>query len=121
MPDIDLTVSFLCTRVADPTKGDKRKLTRLLEYVMETINMARIIGANGNEVLQTWVDASYAVHRDMCSHTGATMSLGYGMIHHRLAKQKLNKKSSTEAELVGSSKYIGLTLFAKRFLGEARV
>ena len=89
-PDIDLEESFLCTRVADPTKGDKKKLKRLFEYVKETINKVRIIGINGNEVLQTWVDALYAVHMDMCSHTGATMSLGYGIIHHRSAKQKLN-------------------------------
>ena len=115
-PDIDLAVSFLCTRVASPTKGDKKKLKRLLEYVSGTLDMIRIIGWNGNEVLQTWVDASYAVHRDMRSHTGAAMSLGHGTIHHRSAKQKLNTKSSTEAELVGASEYIGWTLFAKRFL-----
>ena len=81
-PDIDLAIPFLCTRVAEPTEGDKKKLKRLLEYVKETINMVRIIGANGNEVLQTWVDASYAVHRDMRSHTGATMLLEHGTIHH---------------------------------------
>ena len=115
-PNIDLAVSFLCTRVADPTKGDKEKLKRLLEYVRETINITRIIGADGNEVLQTWVDASYAVHRDIRSHTGAIMLLGHGMIHHRSAKQKLNTKGSTEAELVIASEYIGWTLFDKHFL-----
>ena len=117
-PDIDLTISFLCTRVAQPTKGDKNKLRRLLEYVKHTIDMNRIIGMSGNEMLQTWVDASYATHRDMRSHTGGTMSLGHGTFHHRSAKQKINTKSSTEAELVGASEYIGWTLFAKRFLEE---
>ena len=117
-PDIDLTILFLCTRVAQPTKGDKDKLKRLLEYVKGTINMNRIISMSGSEMLQTWVDASYAVHRDMRSHTGGTMSLGHGTFHHRSAKQKLNTKSSTEAELVGASEYVGWTLFAKRFLEE---
>ena len=115
-PDIDLAVSFLCTRVADPTKGDKKKLKRLLYYVNETINMVRIIGTNGNKVLQTWEDTLYTVHRDMRSHTGATMLLGHGIIHHRSAKQKLNTKGSTEVELVGASEYIEWTLFAKCFL-----
>ena len=112
-PDIDLAVSFLCTRVATPTKGDKKKLKRLLEYISDTIDMIRIIGSDGNKILQTWVDASYVVHRDMCSHTGATMSLGHRTIHHRSTKQKVNTKSSTEAVLVGASEYIGWTLFAK--------
>ena len=114
--EIDLAVLFLCTKVADPTKGDKKKLISLLEYVKETIDMVRVIGTNGNEVLQTWVDVSYAVHRDVRSHTGATMSLGHGIIHHRSEKQKLNTKRSTEAELVGASEYIGWTLFVKWFL-----
>ena len=117
-PDIDLVISFLCTRVAEPTNGDRKKLKRVLEYIKSTLGMVRIIGAQGDEILQTWVDASYAVHRDMKSHTGGTMSLGVGTIHHRSAKQKLNTKSSTEAELVGASEYIGWTLFAKRFLEE---
>ena len=115
-PDIFLAVSFLCTRVADPTEGDKRKLKLLLEYIKETINMVRIIGTNGNKVLQTWEDTLYTVHRDMRSHTGATMLLGHGIIHHRSAKQKLNTKGSTEVELVGASEYIEWTLFAKCFL-----
>lgn len=50
----------------------------------------------------TWnVDASYAVHNDMCSHTGACLSLGTGAVLSFSYKQKLVTKSSTEAELVG--------------------
>ena len=32
--------------------------------------MPRIIGANGLDLLETYVDASYAVHHDMRGHTG---------------------------------------------------
>ena len=64
------------------------------------------------------MDASYAVHRDMKSHTGGVMSLGHGIFHHKSSKQKLNTKSSTEAELVGASDYLTWTLWAKRFLEE---
>jgi hypothetical protein len=46
------------------------------------------------------MDASLAVHPDFNSHTGATMSFedGKGAVHFFSRKQKLNKKSSTEAE-----------------------
>ena len=39
--------------------------------------------------------------KDFKSHTGATLSLGNGMICSMSTKQKLNTRSSTEAELVG--------------------
>ena len=62
--DIDLAVSFLCTRVAAPTVGDEDKLKRVLSYLKGTKNMRRIIGMNGLGYVQTWIDVSYAVHRD---------------------------------------------------------
>ena len=52
------------------------------------------------------IDAAFAVHMDMRSHTGGLTSFGRGMIHCRSSKQKLNTKSSTEAEVVGVSEYI---------------
>ena len=46
------------------------------------------------------------------------MSLGYGVIHNKFSKQKLNTKSSTETEVVGASDYVGYTLYIKWFLKE---
>ena len=68
--------------------------------------------------LVTWVDASYAIHSDMKSHTGGVMSLGRGALVTKSRKQKLNTKSSTEAEVVGASDYLPNTIWAKRFLAE---
>ena len=48
--------------------------------------------------LQTWVDASYGVHEDMHGHTDVIMSKGCGILHHKITKQKVNTKSSTESE-----------------------
>jgi hypothetical protein len=56
------------------------------------------------------------VHRDMKSHTGGAMSLGRGAVMCKSSKQKLNTKSSTEAELVGASDYLPNTIWAKMFL-----
>ena len=45
--DIDLAVSFLCTRVASPTVGGKNKLIRVLSYMAGTKKMKRVMGMNG--------------------------------------------------------------------------
>ena len=114
--DIDIAVSFLCTIVSCRTDEDWEKLRRLLQYLQATLDLPRIIGANGLGMLQTWVDASYATHHDMRGHTGGSMSMGQGIIHGKSSRQKINTKSSTETELVGASDYILWTLGAKRFL-----
>ena len=44
------------------------------------------------------------------------MSLGRGVIMCKSTKQKLNTKSSTEAEVVGASDYLPNTIWAKLFL-----
>ena len=62
------------------------------------------------------MDAAYAVHHDMKSHTSGVMSFRTGVLNGKSAKQKLNTKSSTEAELVGSSDYIPWTIWTKRFM-----
>ena len=70
------------------------------------IDLPRIIGVTDFKVLQTWVAASYATHSDLRSHTGGVISLGHGVIPTKSSKQKINTKSSTEAELVGASNFI---------------
>ena len=54
-------------------------------------------------IIKTWVHASYATHNDMKIHTRANITLVKGTIYARSIKQKLNTKSSTEAELVSAS------------------
>jgi hypothetical protein len=52
----------------------------------------------------------------MKSHTGGVMSMGIGGIVCKSSEQKLNTKSSTEAELVGASDYLPNTIWMKNFL-----
>ena len=114
--DIDLAVSFLCTRVLSPTAGDEEKLKKVLAYLQGTRKMNRFIGMNGLSYLQTWIDASYAVHRDMRGHTGGVISLGRGAVIHNCSKQKINTKSSTKSEVVGASDFLLYTILALYFL-----
>jgi hypothetical protein len=48
------------------------------------------------------------------------MSMGTGMLAYKLLKQKLNTKSSTEAELVGAMDYIPSMIRSKLFLEAQR-
>ena len=103
--DINLAVSFLCTRVVSPTQDDKEMLKRVLSYLRGTKNMKRIIGTNYLNYLQPWIDASYAMCRDMRGHMGGVISMGNGVVIHNCGKQKLNTKSSMESEVKGVSDF----------------
>ena len=46
-----------------------------------------------------YVDASYGIHPNMKSHTGCVIGIGCGPVYSKSTGQKLNAKSSTEAEL----------------------
>ncbi len=89
-PDIKLAISFLCTRVQSPSMDNWKKLKRVLGWLEATINDTRIIKANSLKGICTWIDASYAVHENMRGHTGDAISMGYGVIHARTGKQKIN-------------------------------
>jgi len=86
--------------------------------VLATIDLPLVLGADNVDTMRTWVDASYAVHDNMRSHTGGTISFGIGTIGSKSNKQKLNTKSSTEAELVGASDYLPTTIWVMNFLQE---
>ena len=110
-PDILLAVVFLASRVSKATLQDQAKLKRLLEYLYGTYDLPLILGADDIHKLYTFVDASYAVHEDMKSHTGGVITFGRGGIACKSAKQKLVTTSSTEAELVGAREYLPSTLW----------
>ena len=75
-----------------------------------------MVGATSLNEMVTWVDAAFASHMDKKSHTGGTISFGVGVVHSKSGKQKLNTKSSTEAELVGVSDYLPYHIWIINFL-----
>lgn len=114
-PDIEPTVVFLCTRLSSPDEDDWKKLKRILGYLNGTIDDIQILGATGLDCLTTCVEAAYVVHNNMRSHTEGAMSMVRGLVHGCLSKQKLNTKSSTEAELVGVSKNLPYNIWLVNF------
>ena len=115
-PDIIVPISFLTSRVTIADEDDWKKLKRLLCYINNTIDMPLTLSIDNINVLKTWVDASYATHDDMKSHTGGAIMMGLGTLYSKSTKQKLNTKSSTEAELVGASDFLSQTIWTKNFI-----
>ena len=116
--DIQPATAFLTTRVKTPDKDDWGKVKHLLQYLNCTLHMPLILSADSLTLARWWVDAAYAVHADCKGHTGAGMSLSQGMAMSYSWKQKINTKSSTEAELVGVDDSLGYILWARYFLQE---
>jgi hypothetical protein len=115
-PDLQLAVSFLSTRVLAPDADDWKKLGRCIRYLRDNPELPHTLEADGTGLIRWWVDATYGVHHDMCSHTGATMSMGKGCAYSMSRRQRLNTRSLTEAELVGVNDAMGLILWTRLFL-----
>jgi len=63
-----------------------------------------------------WEDSSYAIHPEMKSDMGIYMTLGKGAMYTASCKQKLNTKSSTEANLVTLDDLVGQLIWTRHFL-----
>jgi hypothetical protein len=115
-PDLQQAVGFLTTRVKCPDTDDWKKLCRVIKYLRGTAGLKLTLEADDAHVIKWWVDAAFGVHNDMRSQTGMTMTMGKGSVYASSVRQKLNTRSSTEAELVGADDAIGMILWTRLFL-----
>jgi hypothetical protein len=116
--DLQVAVAYLCTQVKSPNQSDYRTLTRVIKYLQLTIFIPLVLGWDGTGQLKWSVDASFAIHKDMRSHTGAVITLGQGALMSMSLKQKINTKSSTEAELVGVDDAMNFVEWIQLFVEE---
>ena len=105
-PDIQTAIVFLTTRVKEPDSDDWKKLRRMMMYLKGTQDMILKLSADNSRILKWHIDASYAVHPNMRSHTGGRLNMERGKVLGKSTKQKLNMKSSTEAKLVSVDDYM---------------
>eukprot|EP00543_Licmophora_paradoxa_P019109 CAMPEP_0202474244 /NCGR_PEP_ID=MMETSP1360-20130828/92277_1 /ASSEMBLY_ACC=CAM_ASM_000848 /TAXON_ID=515479 /ORGANISM="Licmophora paradoxa, Strain CCMP2313" /LENGTH=362 /DNA_ID=CAMNT_0049101351 /DNA_START=30 /DNA_END=1118 /DNA_ORIENTATION=- len=114
--DLCPAVSFLTSRVSTPTKQDRDKLKRLLEFILSTINDKSYLGADDLSKFAMYVDVAFAVHHDRKSHTGGVITFSTGGLMVSSTKHRLVGRSSTEGELVGASDYLPNGIWLKRYL-----
>jgi len=115
-PDIHTAIAVLCTRVAAPNEDDWDKLMRLLKYINGTRADKLTLSADNLQVVKWYADSAFAVHSNCRSHTGGAMIYGSGVPISSSRKQRLNTRSSTEAELVGADDMATMMLWTKLFL-----
>eukprot|EP00978_Attheya_sp_CCMP212_P010642 scaffold25921_cov24-Attheya_sp.AAC.1 len=60
----------MCTRVKCPDSDDYKKLGRAMRYLCGTLDLPLVLEVDNLQIVKWWIDASYAVHPDMKSHTG---------------------------------------------------
>ena len=81
-----------------------------------TLDDVRIMGIDKLGKLVTCIDAAYGTHPDFRIYTGGVVSLGRGALINKSVKQKLNTKSSCEAEVVGVSDVFPANIWLTNFL-----
>ena len=114
--DMLTVISFLSSRVQAPTEQDWEKLNRLLKYLNKTADLALTLNPDEGLTVHGYADASFGVHADGKSHTGAVITIGKGAIYGKSSKQKIVTKSSTEAELVGATDSASQLLHVSHFM-----
>ena len=90
----------------------------LMEYIQGTIVLPLIFSIYKLLNIKWYVDAEFAVHKDMRSHTGGFMIMGKGGAYVNSRKQNPNTKSLTEAELVGVDDVLTQVIWTRYFLKE---
>ena len=115
-PDISTAVSFLCSRVSEPTEQDQKKLDRVMQYLQGTRLLPLRLRADPEPRVRLYVDASYAVHPKAHGHTGGYSTLGEGAYLWKSVKQKIVCRSSCESELVAQVELLCEAIHVRNFL-----
>jgi len=93
---------------------DYKKLAKVMQYLQGTRDLTLTIEPSDHP--SWWLDSSYDVHPYMRSIRGIFMTLGRGGTYLTSSKQKLNTKSSTEAELEAIDDSKAQVLWTRHFL-----
>jgi len=80
-PDLQTAVALLTTRVKGPDQDDYNKLSQVIKYLRGAPDISLKLCAHRTDKISWWVDASFATHHDMRSHTGGIMMLGSGAVY----------------------------------------
>jgi hypothetical protein len=111
-----MVVSFLCTRVKEPTNDDWRKLLHLLGYLSRTKERMLFLAPWKVFNIEAYMDASFATHMDGKSHTGVFIKIGGVGVFLASRRKKFVSKSPTEVELIALSDNFGFVELFHEFL-----
>jgi hypothetical protein len=120
-PNLQTTVSFLTTWVTGPDEDDWKKLAQCILFLHDSKDLYLTLESEDGITVKWWINTSFAVHLDMKSHTGGTMSLGKGLVYSLSWKQCINTKNLTEAELVGVDDGMPVVIWTQKMPHGSRI
>ena len=100
--DIKMSISFPCTQVRIPDKDYWGNIVKGIRYISGTLHPPLILRDNILNVIKWRLGVSFAVHPDCNGHTRAFVSMGSGSIMEVLRNQKINRRISMKAKIVGA-------------------
>ena len=109
--DIQNSIEFLCTRVQAPDEDNRKNMVSLIKYLKDTKEIFLTFRSDDTIIMRWYVDAKFAVQTYFNSDTGGTGTLINDSVIYMYTNQKLNTKSSTEAELVAADNIVGALLW----------
>ena len=83
--DIQLAISFLCTRVKEPDKDNWGKSCQMMKCSKGTKCLRLKSSADNLNIAKWHIDASHAAHPDVKSHTGGAMMSSRVLEHEHFA------------------------------------
>ena len=111
-PDILFAVNTLSRKTRDPNWEDWEAVNRVLNYVVGTRDLGLLFHSGEGVKLYATVDASYATHADLKSHTGCTFHLG----RHSASFKSITKKQTVLADSSTVAEYVAAHLGAKEIM-----
>jgi hypothetical protein len=119
-PDILYAVTTLSRFCREPTHKHMNSIDRVLQYISSTKHLGLTLHSGEGVVLYGTVDASYACHKDLKSHTGCTLHIGKSSasVLTLTKKQTITADSSTVAEYIAAHLAAKQIIWARNFLSE---
>ena len=91
-------------------------MVRVLKFLKGTRDDILTLDADNTQTLTWYIDAVFVVHLDIKIHTGMVFTFENKEIICSSTKQKVNARSSTEAELVASDDKLSRIICTNKFM-----
>ena len=111
-PDILYAVNTLSRKSKSANIEDLEAINRVLFYIVGTQNLGLLFHSGEGIRLYSTVDASYASHHDLKSHSGCTLHIG----KNSASFLTLTKKQTVLADSSTVAEYIATHLAAKQIM-----
>ena len=101
-PDIQLAITYHCTRINKATDTDWEKFKHLMQLIWTWRWLPLIIKMNRNGEMMIYIDGAHMVHIDTRGHSGLFVTMGKRAMLNVAKKLGIVTISSIETEVVST-------------------